>query len=123
MVRFPAIVTRKSLPSEASTVIVAASVSATTAGATAPDSVVVAADAGEAKTSVSTDPPAAVTAATPAARLNIFLRLSVSGEAAFVPLSSKPASPERHVRRRAGDRLSNAASVVSRVPATDAVRV
>ena len=41
MVRLAAMVTRKSLPSEASTAIVAASVSATTAGATAADSTVV----------------------------------------------------------------------------------
>ena len=58
--------------------------SATTAGAIAPGSTVVdcsalpAARAGEAMTPVSTDPPAAPTAATPAARLKIFLRLSAS---------------------------------------------
>ena len=84
-VRFPAIVTRKSLPWEASSEIVAASVSMTTAGAIAPVSTVVAAmaaarvpaaRAGEARTPVSTDPPAAPAAATPAARLKTFLRLS-----------------------------------------------
>ena len=79
MVRFPAMVSRKSLPREASTEIVAASARATTAGATAPGSTVVAcsaADAGAEMVLVSTD-PAAPTAATPTAFLNIFLRLSV----------------------------------------------
>ena len=48
MVRFLAIVTWKSLPAEASTAIVAASVSLTTAGAKAPDSTVVACTAADA---------------------------------------------------------------------------
>ena len=80
-VRFPPMVTRKSLPAEASTAIVAASVRATTAGATAPDSTVVAgaAEAGEAVTAVSTAPPAPA-AATPTAPLKIFLRLSTWSE-------------------------------------------
>ena len=77
-VRFPPSVTRKSLPWEASTAIVAASERATTAGATAPGSTVVAASAAcaEEAVPVSTDPPATPTAAAPTAPLKIFLRLS-----------------------------------------------
>ena len=78
-VRFPPMVTRKSLPCEASTAIVPASVRATTAGATAPDSTVVAASAAEAREAV-----AAVSAAAPApaaatltAPLTMFLRVSI----------------------------------------------
>lgn len=78
MVRLAAKVTRKSLPCEASTAIVGPSVNATTAGASALGSTVVAAldaNAGEANASVSIV-PATPTAATPAARLKTFLRLS-----------------------------------------------
>ena len=72
-VRFPPMVTRKSLPSEASTAIVAASVRLTTVGASAPDSVVVASTAALALVASARTATPAPAAATP---MKIFLRLS-----------------------------------------------
>src|SRR5271165_2008781 len=122
IVRLPATVTRKSLPSEASTAIVAASASVTTVGATAPGSTVVAcasstacraapacptapacpdsavlpeARAGDAAACASAAPPAAPTAAAPTAPLKTFRRLT--------------ASPEPDDPRRAHDCLPNKA--------------
>src|SRR5215472_8467956 len=114
MVRFPLRVTRKSLPREASTAIVAASVRATTAGASAPGSMVVAcptavaAEAGAAGACASTAPPAA----TPTAPLKMFLRLSVPCRPIVPVLSgSEPASREPDARRRVGNRPPNDVSL------------
>ena len=76
----------------------AASVRATTVGATAPCSTVVlcaAARAAGANTSFSAAPPAAPTTAAPTALMKIFLRLgSLPRSFASVPSGAKTASPE-----------------------------
>ena len=101
MVRLAAMVTRKSFPSEASTAMAEASVRATTAGATAPCSVVVWPLAGDASASARTVPPAAPTAASPTARLRTPRRLTAtSGSPGAISSSSTPASLELDVRRR-----------------------
>src|SRR5262245_28858301 len=115
MVRFPAMVTRKSLPREASIAIVGASVRLTTAGATAACSTVVAATANTplarraralpppaasaGDPPASKAPPAVPAAAAPTAPLKTFRRLSAVRRPVpsvpAVPLGSGPAASGR----------------------------